>query len=282
MAYSTDSFDLNYSPPITITGGDDEEASLELTASSALPINLFGYIYSTTTGGSPIANAFVTLYDTSDNILDTTYADGSGYYEFSAITDGDYQVGASSPGFTPSDLEPVTIAGVPVQQDLILQPYSSDDRVIYGVITDSTTTDPIPGARIDIADTLTGEVIASTTSIGDGEYAVYDLYDGDFFVNVSASGYSAQNATAAISETVPFTEVDFALVSYTPPTEGGSINGYITDILTNPIDGAWVGLFAGSATPGTLIATTFADSTGYYTFNEIAPGEYVVKAKVQT
>lgn len=281
MAYVNDSYDLNYSEPVTLTDSEDETADLELFSSDLLPLELFGYVYSTTKGGAVIANAYVTVYDEFDAPVTTAYTDASGYYAVTTLSAGDYKVGVSAKGYTASELAPVTLDDVPVQQDIVLQPYSDTDRVIYGIITDAVTTDPILGARIDVVNSI-GAVVASTTSIGNGGYAVYGLDDDDYTVIASVSGYSAESGTATISGATPFVEVDLAFTAYyTPLAVSGTISGFITDTSSDPIKNAWVGLYSESAGFETLVASTSTSASGYYIFEDVAPGDYVVKAKMQ-
>ncbi|MEM1484321.1 carboxypeptidase-like regulatory domain-containing protein [Oscillospiraceae bacterium PP1C4] len=275
MAYIHDSYALNYSPVITITGTEDNTTSLPLQAASDLPLQLSGFVYSTTLGGTAVPNAFVSVYDTSDVLVANAFTDSSGYYSITTLTAGSYQITASKSGFTAATLASVTLTTDPVEQNIVIQPYSGTDRVIYGIVT-GTGSLAIGGARVDIIDSL-GAVVASTLSIADGEYSVNNLSAGTYTVVTAATGYAANSSIAVVSDTTPLVNIDVALTAYTPPAEKATISGFITNASSAPIPNAWVGLYTSDTK--TLIATTSTTADGYYVFTGIEPGTYVVESK---
>lgn len=274
MAFVHDSYELKYSPVINITGTEENTTSLELKEAQNLPLQLSGFVYNSALGGIVIANAFVSVYDMSDNPVASAYTDGSGYYSITTLTDGDYQIAASANRFYPCDPVSITLGAEPVEKYLMLQPYINADRVIYGVIT-GTNMSLVDGARINLIDSA-GNIIASTFSIDNGEYSFPSLKNGEYAIVVSAAGYSAGSVTnIIISDEIPLANKDVKLIAYTPPVESATISGFITN-LTEPIANAWVGLYCDCET---LIDTTVTTNEGYYIFSNVTPGYYVVKAK---
>lgn len=273
MAFVYDSYGLKYSPAITIMGSEKNTTSLELQEAQNLPLQLSGFIYSLALGGAVIANALVSVYDLSDKPVASAYTDDSGYYFITALEAGDYKVVATANRFYPADPARITLETNPLEQDFMLQPNINTDRVIYGVIFGSTGA--LNGARIDVIDDA-GNIIASTFSIDDGEYSVPLLQNGVYSIVISAADYSASKVTDIIlSDETPLVGKNVKLTAYVPPVEPATISGYITN-KTVAIANAWVGLYRDCEI---LVASTTTTVDGYYSFSDVAPGCYVVKAK---
>lgn len=78
---------------------------------------------------------------------------------------------------------------------------------ITGVVTDRESTQPIPGARIQV--TQTGQVVAVRF---DGRFTILNLAPGAYDLRVIAVGYAAERKPATVTAGQP-TTVDFALAA---------------------------------------------------------------------
>lgn len=212
----------------------------------------------------PIIGAVVIL-DDSGVIVATGLSDGDGRYVVSGIAPGNYFIHAEASGYQ-SLVQGVTVfSNQTTTLNFELVP---DPGEITGRITDSSTSNPIAGASIDVL--INGVTIASALSDADGNYMITGLAPGSYIVHAHATDY--QNAVVgAIVLADQTTTVDIALVD-----SPGSISGrVVTQIGFNPIPGAVLALDLS----GAVVSTVLTDSDGNYVISDIAPGVYIIQAK---
>ena len=129
---------------------------------------------------------------------------------------------------------------------------------IWGIVTDSSTGDPISGANV------TADTVASDTTNEDGYYWITDVEPGNYTVTASAAGYQTSSETTTVlpGETTP---LNFELTLLP-----GTITGTVTNSLTGePIAGA-------NVTANGYSATT--NSSGAYVIPDVPLGNYTVTA----
>ncbi len=269
-----DLFDLNKSTVINIETQDNYSASFELTAAGDLPFQLVGTVKDTTSS-APIANAYVAVYNEAGDFAAGDYADANGEYAVNLAEEDNYKAIASAAGFAPSEPYTFNIAGQSVSHHFTLTAYSDQDRVIYGKIVETVTAAPIGGARIDAVNSA-GDVVATTISIPDGEYSVPYLEMDTYSLIVSKAGYNTKRESVTIELGNTLVEINVELSENTEPT-GSTISGYITHDVGTAVPNAWVGLYL--LPDEELIQTTSTNDEGYYCFDNVAPGDYVVKSK---
>ena len=182
----------------------------------------------------------------------TTSPDGSGNYTFANVGNGTYIVTPSKSGqtFVPA-AQTLTISGSSVSGvNFAMQTWS-----ISGVVSASS------GTTL----TLTGAESASTTPDGSGNYSFNTLPNGAYTVTPSNAGFNFSPVSQAISlNGANASGINFAAV--VKPT--WSISGTISP--------ASLGSGSLVSVSGSQNATTNADSSGYYTFNNITNGTYTV------
>ena len=156
---------------------------------------------------------------------------------------------------------------------IILLNFYISAGTISGIVTDSTSGDPIDGASVIASSRTGGVTVADTVTSGtDGTYEALELAAGNYTIIISATDYQTftQRNVAIDADTT----IDAALVPIPPAI--GVIGGTVTDSVSgDPIDGAMVIVssgFGGSATADTV--TTGADGT--YEVTELAAGNYTV------
>jgi hypothetical protein len=178
----------------------------------------------------------------------TTTPDASGNYSFGNLSNGSYTVTPSKAGqtFTPAS-QNVTIAGSNViGVNFAMQTWSISGNL--GAVSSGSTV------------TLSGSASASTTANASGNYSFGSLANGSYSVTPSKAGQTfspaSQNVTVAGSNV---TGVNFAQQTW-------SISGNV-----------------GTTTSGTTVtlsgsagASTTADASGNYGFNNLLNGSYTV------
>jgi len=130
---------------------------------------------------------------------------------------------------------------------------------ISGHVTNANTGAAIAGATVSFSG-------GSTRTDSNGAYAFSNVASGTYSVTASQAGFTSQTSSVTVSAGATST-LDFHL---NPASTPGSISGHVTNSATGAaIAGAMVS-FSGGAT------TT--DSSGAYSFSNVAPGTYNVMA----
>lgn len=220
----------------------------------------------TSSSGAPISGTRVVIVQGSTPIAETlTASDGS--YRVSNIPPGSYTVEASATNFQTSIQGAVVETGIETTVDFVLQPAPGS---LVGTVSDALG--PIHGAMIDVLQGST--IVATTLTANDGTFAINGLAPGDFLVRASATNHETQVQSASIVSNL-ITTADFVL--FMSP---GAIEGTVNDdaLPPNPIPGASVDLFQNS----NLISSTRTDANAAYSFPNLAPTFYSVRAVAPT
>jgi hypothetical protein len=188
----------------------------------------------------------------------TATTDGSGNYSFANLANGTYTIKPSKAGytFTPASQNvPVSGANVP-SINFTIQPIPTYS--IAGAIAPSTNAN---GTAV----TLTGASTASTTPDANGNYTFSGLFDGNYTVTPTKSGYTftppSLPVTISGGNAPPQNFTMQAIPTY-------SVSGSIAPVANG--SGATVSLAGASS------ASTTADSSGNYIFSGLANGTYTV------
>ena len=258
-------------------------------------------------GEAGINGVTVQLLDAANNVVATTTTSGDGNYTFNNLAGGNYTVRVSSlpAGVAETyDLDGIATAN---QASFTLAAGASRTDVDFGYrgtasVGDRVWLDPnangaqdageagINGVTVELLDS-SNNVVASTTTSGDGNYAFNNLAGGTYTVRIVASslppgvaetydldGVATLNtATFTLAAGANRTDVDFGY-RYT-----GSVgdrvwldaNGNGTqDAGENGINGVTVQLLDSSSN---VVATTTTSGDGNYAFNNLAAGTYTVR-----
>ncbi|UTH11698.1 SdrD B-like domain-containing protein [Macrococcoides canis] len=266
-------------------------------------------------GEQPIAGVTVTLEDENGKVIATTTTDENGYYAFECVEPGKYVVNFETPeGMTPTvknegdnDGKDSDGTRVPVtvgeEDDLTIDSGFYETRDLGNYVWVDADKDgqqdeneePVSGVTVTLKDD-TGKVIATTTTDETGHYIFEDLEDGTYTVEFTVpegyevtpvtsneenvDGNSNKAETPATIDGKDNMTIDLGLVvSEKPCVKIGDYvwndenrNG-IQDEGEQPIAGVTVTL---EDENGKVIATTTTDENGYYAFECVEPGKYVV------
>jgi hypothetical protein len=114
---------------------------------------------------------------------------------------------------------------------------------------------------------LSGVVSATTTADGSGNYSFGGLANGRYVITPSHGGYSFSPTSQAVTiNDADVTNVNFTATAVHP-----------TYIISGTINPASAGAGATLTLSGAASSTTFADSSGNYSFSELSNGSYTVK-----
>jgi len=206
------------------------------------------------TGGS---GATVTLSGAANA---TTTTDSSGSFTFSGLANGTYTITPSHAGYTfnPSSLN-VTVSGANVTT-------GSNFTATALTFSVSGTISPAAGGS-GATVTLSGASTATTTANGTGSYTFAGLSNGTYAVTPSRTGYTFNpSALVATVGGGNVTGINFTATAQTGQTF--SISGTISP--TTGGSGATVAL------SGAANAATLTNSSGNYSFANLASGTYLV------
>lgn len=282
MAFK-DLYVIGHSPQFAITGREEISENLNLTAS---PTATSGILKGTvTSGGVPIANATVKVFDINDNPIEHTNTGGNGQYTISDLPVGSYKVTAIAPGYLLPNTIPISIQNNKTTTANIVLTADPDANlsVIYGIIRNTNGEVPITNATVLLfSETLPDPTLISTGTTNDnGQYILGLIPAGNYHLVVSKSGFFP-NQTATIN--VGTKELINSDVSLVPDavSNTGTVSGFIKDISTGlPIANAGIALYSIVGGVETIIATTRSNNTGRYLFANVNPGNYLVKSTKQ-
>jgi hypothetical protein len=140
----------------------------------------------------------------------------------------------------------------------------ADTVTLSGNVSDSSNNN-ISGASIDVADSVTGANVGSTTTDSSGNYTLVVL-DGTYDIQVTPPAGSGFTSVTALSQNISTdTILNFILV----PIGSVTLSGHVYDALGNALENQTVYL---KALDGTQTTTT-TDSLGSYLL-EVSSGTY--------
>lgn len=274
-----DLLQLQYSQNFPISGMQEADINLTLPPVPTATATVFGTV---TDGTDPIPDATVKLFDSLGAPYQHTVTDENGAYTLEGIPAGTYTVAGVKDSYLLSDGAGVVLSsGDTTQVNLVC---TQDASLALGTIAGVVQTlvnlvqTPLSGAKISLLNAAS-EVVATTYSVDDGEFAFYDLADGAYTLIASAAGYIT---TAPMAVTILDGSIANVVLSMTVDsrTYNGTVSGIIRDQNGNAVAGCFVGLFQVAAGQELLIATTKTNTDGKYLFGGVTSGEYLVKAKM--
>ena len=274
-----DLLQLQYSQSFPISGMQEADINLTLPPVPTATATVFGTV---TDGTDPIPDATVKLFDSLGAPYQHTITDETGAYTLEGIPAGTYTVAAAKDGYLLSAGTGIVLSvGDSTQADLVCTP---DASLALGTIAGVVQTlvnlvqTPLAGAKITMLNAAS-EVVATTYSVDDGEFAFYDLADGAYTLIASAAGYFS---TAPMAVTILGGSIANVTLTMTVDsrTYSGTVSGIIRDQNGTAVAGCFVGLFQVAAGQELLIATTKTNTDGKYLFGGVTGGEYLVKAKM--
>ncbi|MFC7370130.1 carboxypeptidase regulatory-like domain-containing protein [Fictibacillus iocasae] len=218
----------------------------------------------TNTGGTPLANASIQVFQ-NNNIVATTTTNASGFYQINNLAPGVYIVNASAPTFVTQQLG----ATINDQLTTVLNFQLQDNPgTLTGTVTDTGGV-PISGASVLVTNN-SGVLVGRGLTDNNGSYTITNLLAGSYIAIATADNYQAAQNGVVINEGA-LTTSNFQLAP-----NPISITGTVTNTQTGtPISGANVQVRINDAN-GNTIATTLTDSNGVYLVNNLAPGVYTI------
>lgn len=218
---------------------------------------------------APVNSAIVALRaPTNPTVLrDTTGATGQ-FSIGNVVIPGNYTVTITAPGYATKQTT-LTVDtsnhGITANFNLL----KIDTAVVSGTITDSTNGDQLKGAIVSLRQANSVTVIATDTTLADGQYSFAKVISGEIIV-VTDSSYTAKRVTMTVNAATPITE-NIAIV----PIQYGKVTGTVTDSLAaTPVDQAIVTLRSAA---GATLETDTTGTDGKYTFVGVQGATYSVR-----
>jgi EmrB/QacA subfamily drug resistance transporter len=213
--------------------------------------------------GVPVADAALTLIDLGGRQVDRAVTGADGRYSLTAPATGPYMLITAADGHQPRAAT-IMVGGAPLSHDVTLSGTSG----IAGVVRSAATGARVAGAMVVVTDAH-GEVIASTETGTDGEFAFDDLTSGTFVVAVTAGGHRPGALPVEVAGQGT-TRCDVALPAGARvhgTVRAGSDNLLLADARVTLVDAS-----------GNVVATATTGPDGTYSFEDLDPGPYTVIA----
>ncbi len=162
--------------------------------------------------------------------------------------------------------------------EIILDNHGSPYNYLYGIVR-QVDGSVLEGALVElyIMNSSKPNPVASLSTNNQGQYLFHGLGNGNYEVRVSKHGYSA-----SVSPLITLRGNQYMVQNITMAEEYSSsitINGVITDDETgNPIEAALVALYSVAEGMEALMQTTETNAQGIYSFINLQPGEYFLRA----
>ena len=151
---------------------------------------------------------------------------------------------------------------------------------VYGIVYNEVNSGLV-NAEILITDYDKPEVCeAFTQTNADGEFLVYSLQPKKYWISVSKEGYFLPQKISFELTPNEISCVNLFLYPNESSTDG-TISGKI-DYYGQSIPNAVVALYKVEETGHVLVATKETNESGLYIFQNVKPGEYLVKTKMET
>lgn len=250
--------------PVTLAIGETRTLNAVLSPN---PGTITGVVTNTQTG-APLAGALVEALDNRNSILSTAITDASGSYTLSSLAPAtNDRLRLSADTFVTQVIGFSINAGQTKTINAALSPVAG---ALTGVITDSATGAPLPGASIRVF-TSEGITLQTASTGADGSYSIPSLQPGSYSVVIMEEGYAGRTIGAMINAGA-VTTLNVALQQL-----AGAISGMVTDTSGNPIADAIVRIFSNNI----IVVRVATREDGTYDIGNLAPGSYYVTVRAE-
>ncbi|MGW0083949.1 MFS transporter [Streptomyces sp. NPDC003393] len=210
---------------------------------------------------APVPQAAVTLISLAGRQLGRSVAQADGAYALDAPGAGSYVLIASADGFQPQ-ASTIVVNGEPLAYDILLSGTSG----LTGVVRAVENGLPVKDAMVIVTD-VRGDLLATGTTGGQGEFSFAELVPGAVTVAVNAAGYRPRALPVEVGGT-GVTRVEIDLDS------GAQLQGVVR-APHGPLADARVTLVDAA---GNVVGTATTGTDGAYAFTDLDSGEYTVIA----
>lgn len=213
-------------------------------------------------GGHAVAAAALTLIDHRGHQHGRTRSHTDGGYALPMPPPGQYVLITAADTRRPH-ATPLIVGAQPILRDVVL----SGGTYLSGRVL-APDNDVVAGATIVVIDDR-GEVVGTTSTGPDGDFAIPGLFAGTFTLTAHASGYrpSAASVTVGAEDSM---RCDLTLAP------AAAISGTVRHDETDaPVPDARITLLADD---GTVVATAISDESGAYVLADLVPGDYTLCA----
>ncbi|MGW1001358.1 MFS transporter [Streptomyces sp. NPDC002520] len=210
---------------------------------------------------APVPQAAITLISLSGRQLGRSVAQADGSYALAAPGTGSYVLIASADGYQPQ-ASTIVVGEEPLAYDILLSGTSG----LTGVVRATGSALPVKDAMVIVTD-VRGDLLASTATGEQGEFAFTDLVPGVVTVAVNASGFRPRALPVEVA-TTGITRIEVALDA------GARLQG-VVHAPHGPLADARVTLVDAA---GNVVGTATTGTDGAYAFTDLNVGEYTVIA----
>ena len=223
-----------------------------------------------------LSSALVTCYEAGTAILvDSGYTDSNGFYNIANLAVGEYDVIVSKNGYvTQTKVDTIQNLAQGYDDDYLyfyLVPYGPDTSWIEVNVKDSSTSNPISSAYVQVVNMSSGLVLQTGYTNGAGFYNATGLYIGWYEVTVSKSGYATQTKQNYINWNYDDDYLTFYLVQM--PVDSGYIEVRVYNETGDPKQSVLVECWHDN---GTYHGSGYTNSEGFYNITGLVIGWYVV------
>lgn len=177
---------------VTLSGGDTTEVNFALTPDTTLSLGAIAGVLTTLVEEKvvPLAGAKITLTNSTNTVVATTYTVADGEFAFYDVADGIYTVISTADGYRPSAPMTVTITGGSIAN--ITMSMVADSRAysgtVSGIIRDQKGT-AVAGCFVGLYQIVNAglatqkeTLIATTKSNAEGKYLFGNVAAGQYLV----------------------------------------------------------------------------------------------------
>lgn len=292
-----------YPDSSTLSGAQDIQVTSGQTITAiGATLQQGGQITGTVTetgSDTPVPDASVMVYDSSDAEVANSTTDANGNYTVSGLTTGTYEVCSDDFGSTtlvgatvcfngesdPGSADPVNVTAG--QTTSGIDASFAPGAGISGTVTDAVTGQPVSDATVEVYD-ASGQFVSEAYTDDNGDYSVtQNLSAGTYTVEFTAAPwqnyleqYDGDQATLASAAPIQLTASQVASGVDAALQPGGQISGTVTDASTNaPLPSIDVSV---SDQAGNFITSTQTDGAGQYTVSGLPTGSYEVSFSSST
>ena len=249
---------------------------------SSVPVYMFvsaqetctihGYVYDMETG-IPIPDAYIDIYCDDIGYWNSTYTDGTGYYEMNCPA-GHFEIYCHATDYY-SYNAPVDISdGEILEYDIYLYPMPEENSTIHGYVYDVKTGKGLQEVLIGVSDARR----TNYTNTNASGYYLINVSCGILSISASLDNYFEYHNIFEIgNNTTIMHDIDL----YPIPKKSGKIIGYVRYADGTPVKNADVRVANADTMFGEYVDITHTNSSGYYEF-DIYPGRFLVSASIQT